>query len=185
MKEFYEREFEARKNSPLWWHNKASDLFASAGALHFVMSKTSNDIPSELGFEKGFSMGVACNPVYQMLFGMSFEAILKAICVVKDIQVPTTHNLVSLANTAGLAITDKEKSIFEFLTESTVWNGRYPVPKKQEFLEKHWKQGSDLLFYPVPSKGVLKFRTPNDILSWESLSSIWRRLSNEFFKLYT
>lgn len=184
MIDFYKEEFEIRKNSPLWWHNKASDLFASAGALHYVMKVPDEEELADLGFERGFSMVVACSPVYEMLFGMSFEALLKAICVVKGKEVPATHALVDLVNLADIAISEKEKAVFEYLTESVVWNGRYPVPKKQAFLEKHWKHGNDLLFDKLPKQGAVQFKIANDTLSWEKLSTTWRRLSNEFFTIY-
>jgi hypothetical protein len=185
MSNFYEKEFEIRKNSPLWWHNKASDLFASAGALHATMNGKKGRIGSELGFNSGFSMNVACNPVYEMLFGMSFEALLKSICVAKGKPAPQTHVLVNLANTAEVNLTAKEISIFEYLTECIVWNGRYPIPKSHNFLEKHWKQGSDLLFDLLPSEGMVQFKISNDTLSWENLAAIWRKLSHEFFEVCT
>ncbi|EJL6271855.1 hypothetical protein NMR30_003655 [Vibrio cholerae] len=184
MNDLYAKEFEIRKQSPLWWHNKASDLFASAGALHSTMD-ADQDVAKDLGFPSGFCMSVACNPVYEMLFGMSFEALLKAICVAKKKPAPASHNLNNLANTAEVKLSETEVEIFKYLTESVVWSGRYPVPKQKEYLEQHWKQGSDLRFDKVLSSGVLQFKVANDVLGWGNLSNIWRKLSKEFFEHYT
>ena len=179
MNDLYTIEFEIRKQSPLWWYNKASDLFASAGALHSTMHAERN-VAKDLGFPSGFCMSVACNPVYEMLFGMSFEALLKAICVAKKKQVPESHILSNLANTAEVKLSETEVEIFKYLSESVVWNGRYPVPKQKMYLERHWKQGNDLRFDKVPSSGVLQFKVSNDVLGWRNLSNIWQRLSKEF-----
>ncbi len=76
----YQDIFDTRNESPLWWYNKSSDLHASAGALWVAMSESKEKkYQKKLSLGSSFSMGVACWPVYQMLFGMSFELILNEV----------------------------------------------------------------------------------------------------------
>ena len=58
------------RNHPSHWYNRASDLHASAGALWYVMKLKDTEVVESLGLSAGFSMGVACRPVYHMLCGL-------------------------------------------------------------------------------------------------------------------
>lgn len=70
-----------------------------------------------------------------MHYGFALENLLKGIIVMKDpskirdgrIGVPKTHDLVSLAGTAGITLNDDEKKLLSALTTITEWSGRYPV----------------------------------------------------------
>lgn len=66
---------------PNHWFNRASDLRASAHVLWLSME--SKEIQQKMGYGGGFSLGVACYPVYQMLCGLALELILKAVIVQK------------------------------------------------------------------------------------------------------
>jgi hypothetical protein len=167
----YEDIYEERKNSPLWWYNKSSDLHASAGAIWVSMDRpNSKKIVRELAFSPGFDMGVACWPVYQMLCGLSFELIFKGVAVAKGNQPLYDHILTAHADSSGIDYSDKECSLLATLTESIIWDGKYPIPKKRDTLEKHYKNAPDAL-----SDGAL---------DWQSYDSMWRKATTKFFQLH-
>jgi hypothetical protein len=48
--------------------------------------------------------------------------------------------LVELAERAEITLfTPREKKVLQFLTEAIYWEGRYPVPKKLESMDKAYK----------------------------------------------
>jgi hypothetical protein len=105
MFDVYEDIYERRKKSPLWWHNKASDLRASAGVLWLAISEGKNEFVQEkLGFSKGFDFGIACWPVYQMTFGMALELKLKSVIVAKKENPPLSHDLIRLSTLSKIEI---------------------------------------------------------------------------------
>lgn len=178
----YEDQYQRKKDTPLWWYNKSSDLHASAGALWVALTEE-NELKyhEKLDLNSSFSMEVACWPVYQMLYGMSFELMLKAICVASKIEPPHTHDLLKLTKIAEVKISQNEKDVLEVLTGTVVWDGRYPVPKNKECLEKHLKKSSDLI-HNTQLVEKSKTQRPNDALGWESLDDIWKLLSTIFLK---
>jgi hypothetical protein len=184
MNDFFQSSFERKKKAPLWWYNKASDLHASAGALWLTIKGDNRRIVSRLGFHKNFSMPVACYSVYEMLFGMSIELILKAIFVASQFDVPYTHNLVSLAENLDIELTQEERQIFNILTDSIIWDGRYPVPKNQDSFENYHDRVAKQLFTTKRIGSIKKAKVPNNNLNWENLNPIWNKLSSYFFNLY-
>lgn len=183
--DIYDDIFERRSNTPLWWYNKSSDLHASAGVLWLALrDEIKLDSIRNLGFKEGFSMHVACWPVYQMLCGYSLELIFKAIILGKGSQPSHEHQLNTLAKTAELDYSELEMDILKILTESIIWDGRYPTPKKKEQLEKHYKHTSEVLLKPLSGEEKLKFRRPDTSgLQWESYSKMRQKAVNEFFSL--
>lgn len=184
MSDAYQDIFDRRKDSPLWWLNKSSDLHASAGALWVVMLEDkSQKFQNSLSLGKGFSMGAACWPVYQMLFGMSFELILKAIIVVSKKTLVHTHKLITLADNTDLHLTKPERDILILLTESIVWEGKYPVPKQKEHLDNHYKKANEVLF-DSHKMGDFEVRRSNKTFDWENLNALWSKMSSHFFEIY-
>lgn len=171
----YDDIYETRNSSPLWWFNKSSDLHASAGALWLSMEVDNKDA-IRLGLGKNFSMNVACWPVYQMLFGMAFELVFKAIMVAKKEQPDHIHNLEDLAHKTGIEFLNEELSILKVLTEAIIWDGRYPIPKKKERLEKHFRHAGNIIHGTGKQEGAS--------LSWEDLDRIWGKGKQEFFAVY-
>jgi len=55
------------------------------------------------------------------------------------------HNLIQLSKDSGVNLTKDQECTLELLSEIIIWNGRYPIPKKEEqwdnyhdvILEKH------------------------------------------------
>ncbi len=135
----------------------------------------------QLDLGSGFSMSVACWPVYQMLYGMSFELILKAIIVAKKLPVPHTHDLSKLLNKTELSFDDKTVKVLEVLSGSIVWDGRYPVPKREEDMNEYYRNIEAALYDKV-LLGKLHIKKPNGALDWNRLDPLWHQLTNIFFE---
>ncbi len=72
-----------------------------------------------------------------MLIGFSIENALKGLLVEQfdnnmgnklHEELKKTHNLLTLANKVGIELTENEKLILSYFTESIIWSGRYPIP---------------------------------------------------------
>ncbi len=173
-------------NHPNHWFNRSSDLRASAGALWFVMDDKVEAVADRLGLEKGFSMGIACRPVYHMLCGLAIELILKAVIVQNGLKVPQSHDLNYLASQLSLILNPHEKNLLIFYKASIEWSGRYPTPAKcdDDSILKYWKLATEVLTKPmVPDtnkSGTPKFRTASDATSWTNFNTLWARVASEF-----
>lgn len=178
--DFYKRQ----EKKSRYWYNKAADLRASAGALWACMdSKRSIEVAEELGLGEGFSMPVATYPVYRMLCGMALELIYKAVVVAKNEKPNTSsHNLFDLASDAGLEISNDQKGILDILSESIIWAGRYPFPKKQEQREKLNKLSYKHLFDKGEKFGKLDVLRPNKALYWESFNALFNDASKVYWQ---
>ena len=166
--------FERRKNLAIYWYNKSSDLRGAAGALWVSMDvANSKEIVEKLGLGKGFSMKVATAPVYGMLCGMSLELLYKAIVVAKGAEPNTnSHKLTDLAKEAGVSVTEQQEGLLEVLSEYIIWNGRYPVPKKQEYMQHLNELVTEHLYDREPFGKTYLLR-PNGALNWESFNILW------------
>lgn len=165
--------FERRKSISTYWHNKASDLHASAGVLWEATRRTPDP-------QTGFSHAVACWSVYQMLCGMSLELLFKAILVAKGIEPKATHKLDILAEEAGIRFQPNDTGLLRILSEASIWDGRYPVPKKAE----HYRALNDLVWehlHDRVSDTHLDIRRGNDKLGWESFNRLWRVASDVYW----
>jgi len=173
--------FEKRKELAIYWYNKASDLRGSAGALWASMDDPrSNEIVEQLGLGTGFSMKAATSPVYLMLCGMSLELLYKAIVVAKG-EKPNTnsHKLTDLASNAGVSLTEQEVGLLEILSESIIWDGRYPVPKEQKHIQGLIDLKKEHL-YDKKQLGELYVLSPNGALNWDSFDKLW----NDSLEIY-
>lgn len=165
--------FDKRKQLSIYWYNKASDLRGSAAALWASMDeKRSNEIVNELHLGAGFSLKIATYPVYRMLCGMALELLYKAIIVAKQQEPQEIHELVKLSEQAGIDMNDKEKGLLRILSESIIWDGRYPVPKKAEHMQYLYELITEYLYDKVPD-GKLHVLRSNQALSWESFNELW------------
>jgi HEPN domain len=173
--------FERRKKLSIYWHNKASDLRGSAGALWASMhDPDAYAVAEELGFVQGFSFSVACFPIYHMLCGMALELLLKAIIVAQGDAPKATHDLVALSRDAAIQLTDKHSALLKILSAAIIWEGRYPVPKQKEHFYRLSALRFEHLYDPLPSAGTLNIRRPNGKLRWESFNELW----NLVFSVY-
>lgn len=147
----YQKQFEKRRETSAYWHNKSQDLLVSARTLSNAMQ---NDNRLEIN----------CQAPYKMLMGMAFELLFKCHCVDAEVSFRHTHNLVELASAAGLSATSHEIAILRDLSAFIVWDGRYPVPKTSKLLEEHWKHQSNSVQCADSD--------------FEKLLPIWRRFSD-------
>ena len=164
MIDAYSEEFKNRQ-SPIWWYNKSSQLNASAAVVwHFgVANKVPDSMRKELGFPAGFCLDAGCFPVFPLLCGLAIETLLKGIIVLSGGKVEFKHNLVELAEATALELDEALKKKLRFLSENVIWDGKYPVPKREEHLRSHWLEHSNIDW------------------SWEEHRIIWDRFANEFF----
>jgi hypothetical protein len=166
----YQKQFELRQETPAYWHNKSHDLFISARTLWVAMQDNK-------------SLEVNCWPTYKMLMGLSFELLFKAHCVGAGINFADIHDLVKLARTANFTITKDENGILKVLSEYIIWDGKYPIPKKPQHLENHWKNQSQVLS-DKKKFGGLTVQVSNDKLDFENLSPFWQKYSDQFMDKY-
>jgi hypothetical protein len=173
------------KEAPLWWLSRASNLHASAGSL-WVSMKSSNNTKyvKALNLGSGFNMKVACWPVYCMLWGLSFELMLKAIFVVKNpnIKIPEKHDLVYLYKLADLKTNKSRLGILNLLTEYVIWAGKYPVPIKPEYYINYLEKYDKYMVIKAKVIGKYDFKSYNQRLNWNKLDKIWRELTKIFDK---
>lgn len=125
------RIFHATVASPGSWFFSALNLKTAADRIDPMMNPIREDEPS-LGLYS----------VYQMLLGMSIEALLKGILVAQGEQVLkndklkedfTTHVLTMLAqkvDASSFVFSSDDLDILETLTPYIVWAGKYPLSKE-------------------------------------------------------
>ena len=184
MSSRYDRLYTRRKKAPLWWLNKANDLHASAGAVWLAMTEQYKGLfVRELGLGDGFDMSVACGPVFLMLYGMALELLFKAVAVASGNEPEFSHDLMELAQGAGVDITEYESNQLALLTQSIIWAGRYPVPKKTDTLATHYTHVWEFLFDPVRD-GQVRAKRPNRALEWTSLEPLFSKGIGSFFSRY-
>ena len=150
LQEISKKVFSEQKNNPNYWLNKSADLHASAKGLWDSMDGNTN-------------LTVRCWSPYLMLCGMALETMFKAIIVADNRTPQPTHNLCLLSEAAGLNFDYQGNKVLKILSESIIWEGRYPVPK------------SDNYFYEYCE---IVFST--DILKWSAIHSLWQRASELF-----
>ncbi|OLF74169.1 hypothetical protein AWH61_13185 [Alteromonas sp. W12] len=169
--------YERGSTIPIYWHNKASDLLKSAKIIWDAIEKS----------EEGASFTYS---TYLMLMGMSFEVLLKAHCVaiesenqIDPLEFKDTHNLTEIASKAGLRFDKKVNKVFSVLTEYVIWNGRYPVPKKENNLTHHTKNIYNSA-YDKNNLGEITVFKQNDNFSFPNLLKIWRNISDDYLEKY-
>lgn len=174
--------FSLRKNSPLWWYHKSCDLRASAATLWFSMeNKLVEKISLKLHLGEGRSVNT--RPVYLMLCGLSLELMYKAILVTKEKKVPPKHILQDLANLAGITTEKSTEDLLSILTESIIWDGKYPVPKETQqnkMAELSGLENRNLVDY-VERRGF-EIPQPNDKLHWDFFNEIWKEANKMFWQ---
>ncbi len=140
------------RSHPNHWRNRSADLKASAGAIWYAI-KNDKAVADELGYTFGFSMGVACQPVYHMLCGLSLELIMKAVLVQRQEEKNYKHHhLGELHTMLGLPTEKRRMKLLDFYEEALVWSGRYPIPMKptDQKLESYYKLEVDVLTTATP-----------------------------------
>lgn len=179
-------EFKRRRRTPQYWCNKSSDLRAAAGAVWYCMRKENElKVVEELKLGQGFSIGVAAFPVFPMLCGLSLELMYKAICVAKDTDFKSNHNLPNLCKSAEVSATEDDLLFLELLTESIIWHGKYPVPSEKH---KHALKRLNELWDTVLTEEVreiesLKVKRYNGRLNWHTFNDLWGKACDCFHQI--
>lgn len=124
--------FQLSKEISNYWYNCASDL---NGATRVLYAAQSNQVYAvkELDLPSSFSLQVALHRPVLLNAGLAIELILKASLIrLKqfDEQKHRTHNLIKLAQDAGVSYTPAQKCTLQILSDSSEWYGRYPKPNK-------------------------------------------------------
>lgn len=166
-----EKQYEMRVTIPTYWINKSIDLHSSARVLWMAMEDNSK-------------LEVSCFSTYKMLMGMSFEVLIKAHCIAQKIEseeVQKSHRLTNLASIAGLKLTKEENKILDVLTEYVIWDGKYPAPKNSSQLKRH-RDNVIATAYDREKLGTLDAYKSNDVLDFDKLHKIWRKLSDEYME---
>lgn len=167
------------RSHPNHWHNRAADLHASAGAVWFAMRNDQKmQVGASLGFPSGFSLGVACRPVYHMLCGLALEVGAKSVLTSCGATIPTSHDLNSLMGLIGLTVSVKERALLKYYSASVVWAGRYPTPRDCTDLAllDFYNKAGDALTEPVKEIKGLKLRRGNGATNWEVFDDFWQRV---------
>ncbi len=174
------------RSHPNHWYNRASDLHATAGATWYAMGAKSADVARDLNLPAGFSMSVACWPVYHMLCGLALEVIMKAALVQRGFT-PTQyeqHGLNKLTRLLEIEPSPSDAKLLDFYNASLVWAGRYPTPRRatDEKIRDHWDLTSEVLTSSCPNQGEGKInkRQSNSSTEWTAFTSLWLRYAALF-----
>ncbi|GHS81483.1 hypothetical protein PAGU2196_23170 [Pseudomonas sp. PAGU 2196] len=164
------------------WYNRARDLRAAAGAVWYAM-RSENDrcVAESLGMGFGYSMGVACYPVYHMLCGQALEVIMKAVLVSRGETPPEVHKLNDLADLVGVKRNQHQKRLLSFYEASIWWAGRYPIPKKanDQLIRDYWKLARNVMEKAVPGKEI-RFVERSGATDWEKFDALWCEYADKF-----
>ena len=115
---------------------------------------------------------------------MALELLYKAITIAKGNEPKKSHNLNQLALAAGLEIKGEQAGLLDILSESIIWNGRYPVPHKHSDFEDLKKLINEHL-YDKESLGNLSVLKPNNALSWESFNELWSNAFDVYWQYHS
>lgn len=167
------------------WLNRANDLHASAGAIWYSMlSENNQNVTESLGLGKGFSMSIACDPVYHMLCGLALELIMKAVLVSRGEPFPQKHELENLSSLVGMNSNEREKRILRFFQESVVWAGRYPIPRKanDQKLLQYWDLAHKVLDKPkaISKDSKLSIYVASGATEWDKFNALYMRYRDLF-----
>ncbi len=175
-----EDRFDRSKVTPQYWYNCSSDLRGSAAALLAASEpELAGVVAHKFGLGVGFSIGIASSPVYEMLFGMSIELMLKAIAVAQRRKAMRHHRLVELASHVDVSLDPEEEALLSVLTAAIRWSGRYPIPLDRKEWEDTHAVRSKTLWEPVDATS--EFKTYNGALEWDNVNALWTKLSEIYW----
>jgi hypothetical protein len=165
---------------PNYWFNRASDLRAAAGAVWFSMKVDAEQVRGALGLGIGFSMPVACRPVYHLLCGLALEVLLKGVLAHRGQEPPPKHDLLKLAALALVALDATETELLRYYTSTITWGGRYPLPLNptEEKLRGYWDNAINVLTEATPFApgSKLKLSKPSGADAWENFHDLFGRI---------
>lgn len=112
---------------------------------------------------------------------LSLELSLKAILVAQKKKYQAIHRLKDLSDTAGVKVKKDQEKTLEFLSESLIWLGRYPIPKS----ESQWNNFHDVLFpkHKIVAKEGKVRRVIKNGKAFPTLTNyldIWKLFENKY-----
>lgn len=177
--------YKFHSENPSFWYQKSVSLYASASVIEDARLQSSDrKFVSGLELKGDFSVDDGCEDPYLMLFGLSFELMLKAICVAKKKEFDQVKNdLQRLAETAGIKLTKKENTQLRLLSDFVTWAARYPVPKSYQIMRQHSNSIRKELWQNENLFGVLEVTSKTEVFNHDSLKSVWLRLQEEYWEI--
>ena len=132
--------------NPVNWVKEAAELKRAAGILYKEVLADYNEMKTGTWTGKHYIFAQ-----YQMLTGYALQCLLKAIYIKKnkekaaiDIDKFThkSHDLKALANSLRVKVSREELDLLDRLTEYVASAGRFPIPRKYEFITQENNKGS-------------------------------------------
>lgn len=176
--------FDRADETPIDWYNHANNLRAAAAAVYYSFSDrpVGDAIVEKFELGYGFSMAAAVPVVYEMLCGLSFELLLKAIASSMHQNIPTHHRLRDLAMSVSADLSSSDLGALDVLTHSVRWSGRYPRPSNRKDWDAARAMRERYLYKDVPLGGTA-IKEYNGVLEWDRLSEIWASLVSQYWLL--
>jgi len=173
--------FKNRKENSNFWYQKSVSLYASASLIWDGMySLKEREFIKGLDLKSEFSVGPGCLDNYLMMFGLSYEVMLKAICIEGGVSFAKNHKLQELADHAKIVLNENESLLLSLLSEYVIWEGRYPTPKNNVFMKDHWEATSNALW---EEDKIIGGSSRTDIFEYENLKKLWLKLSDVYSEL--
>lgn len=173
--------YKNRESNSSFWYQKSVSLYASASLIWDGMnSPKEREFIKRLDLKSEFSVGLGCLDNYLMMFGLSYEVMLKAICIRKRIPLSKSHKIHELAKRAEITLNEKEVLLLSILSEFVIWEGRYPIPTNHEFMIKHWDATRNALW---EEEKIIGGRSRTDVFEYYRLKSLWLKLSDVYSDL--
>lgn len=133
------RHFIKLGRDPINWVREAGELRRASEILYKEVQADYNELKTGTWTRKHYIFAQ-----YQMLTGYALQNLLKAIYIKKhptkiaaDIDRFThkTHDLKALTNSLHITVNREELDLLERLTEYVASAGRFPIPRKFEFIK--------------------------------------------------
>lgn len=170
----YDNLYDKYSKVSTYWYNHASDLKASAAAVHYSLNKdVGKEIVSNYYLGTGFSMDAAVTGIWKMLAGMSLELLYKAIYVKRCLTVPKSHVLKDLNDKLKIVLPKEFYPMLEIFTEHIIWDSKYPIPLNKVDVNKNLHLYKKHLMTEVLDGGKFKIRRNNGFLCWENYNRLW------------
>ncbi|MBE4039690.1 hypothetical protein HJ123_22745 [Vibrio parahaemolyticus] len=178
--------FKFHSENSSFWYQKSVDLYASASLIAEArQSREDKAFLKSLELKGDYSVSIGCEHPYLMLMGLSFEVILKAICIKTNSEFSQVkHDLQEVAKSAGVHLSKKETTQLRLLSDFVLWEGRYPVAKKPSQTMQHWNSTRKELW---KTEKILGFEVTGrtDIFEHETLKSLWIKLQDHYWQKRT
>ncbi|ELB2044404.1 hypothetical protein AB0533_004458 [Vibrio parahaemolyticus] len=177
-----EAAFQFHNENSSFWYQKSVGLYASASLIAEArQSREDKRFIESLELKGDYSINIGCEHPYLMLMGLSFEVILKAICIEINAEFSQVkHDLQEVAKSAGVQLSRKETTQLRLLSDFVLWEGRYPVAKKHSQTTQHWNATRKELW---KTENILGFEVTGrtDIFEHATLKSLWLKLQAHYW----